>query len=111
MFPFDDVPQGEDEADNVELRRFGEPPDFDFEPKQHFDIGEGLGGLDFEAAARLAGARFTVMRGAVARLHRALAQLKAGSYHVLAIANGDHGVGHVLFSLDNVLDSVRVDGP
>ncbi len=72
--PFDDVPEGEDEADNVELRRFGEPPDFDFEPKQHFDIGEGLGGLDFEAAARLAGARFTVMRGAVARLHRALAQ-------------------------------------
>ncbi len=72
--PFDDVPEGEDEADNVELRRFGEPPDFDFVPKQHFDIGEGLGGLDFEAAARLAGARFTVMRGAVARLHRALAQ-------------------------------------
>ncbi len=70
----DDVPDGEDESDNVELRRRGEPRAFDFEPKDHVAIGEALGGLDFERAAKLSGARFVVMQGEVARLHRALAQ-------------------------------------
>jgi seryl-tRNA synthetase len=66
----DDVPDGADENDNVEIRRWGEPRNFDFEPKQHDDLGL----LDFEAAARISGARFTVLRGPVARLQRALVQ-------------------------------------
>ncbi|MGB8326154.1 MAG: serine--tRNA ligase, partial [Steroidobacteraceae bacterium] len=68
------VPAGRDESANVEVRRVGEPKRFDFEPKDHVALGEALGGLDFEAAGRISGARFTVMRGAIARLHRALAQ-------------------------------------
>ena len=70
----DDVPDGSSEDDNVELRRFGDPPEFDFEPKDHVAIGEALAGMDFEAASKLSGARFVVMQGQVARLHRALAQ-------------------------------------
>jgi len=72
--PAADVPVGEDERDNVELRKVGEPPQFDFEPKQHFDIGEALGLMDFETAAKLSGARFVVLKGPLARLERALAQ-------------------------------------
>jgi seryl-tRNA synthetase len=72
--PGDDVPIGPDEAANVELRRHGTAPEFAFAPKQHFEIGEALGLMDFEAAAKLSGARFVVMRGALARLERALAQ-------------------------------------
>ena len=72
--PLDDVPEGRDETGNRELRRWGAPPSFAFEPRQHFDIGEWLGQMDFEAAARLSGARFVVMRGQLARLERALAQ-------------------------------------
>src|SRR6516164_242873 len=68
------VPDGRDESANVEVRRWGEPPRFDFAPRDHVEIGERLAGLDFEAAARIAGSRFVVMRGQVARLHRALAQ-------------------------------------
>ena len=72
--PADDVPVGEDEAANEEVRRWGEPPAFGFEAKQHFELGEALGGLDFEAAGRMAGSRFTILRGPIARMHRALAQ-------------------------------------
>jgi len=68
------VPEGRDESANVEVARWGEPRRFDFPVRDHVAIGERLGGLDFEAAARLSGARFVVMRGQVARLHRALAQ-------------------------------------
>jgi len=68
------VPEGKDEDDNVEIRRWGEPTKLDFEPQDHVDIGEGLGGLDFEMAAKLTGTRFAVMTGGVARLHRALTQ-------------------------------------
>jgi seryl-tRNA synthetase len=70
----DSVPDGNDESANAEVRRWGEPRAFPFQARDHVEIGERLGGLDFEAAARLSGARFVVMRGAVARLHRALAQ-------------------------------------
>ena len=70
----DTVPAGASEADNVEVRRFGEPRRFSFEPIDHVELGERLRGLDFAAAARISGARFVVIRGAVARLHRALAQ-------------------------------------
>ncbi|HSR71145.1 MAG TPA: serine--tRNA ligase, partial [Kiloniellales bacterium] len=71
--PAPDVPDGADESANVCLREVGERPRFDFAPKQHFELGEALGLLDFEAAAKLSGARFAVMRGALSRLHRALA--------------------------------------
>jgi seryl-tRNA synthetase len=68
------VPDGRDESANKEVRRWGEPRKFDFTPKDHVELGEKLGGLDFETAAKISGARFTVMKGGVARLHRALAQ-------------------------------------
>ncbi len=71
---FDDVPEGADEADNVELRRTGTPPVFDFAAREHFDIPAVAAGMDFAAAAKLSGARFVVLTGAVARLQRALAQ-------------------------------------
>jgi seryl-tRNA synthetase len=71
--PLDDVPIGKDATDNVEVRRVGAPPTFDFTPKQHFEIGEALGLMDFETAAKLSGARFVVLKGALARLERALA--------------------------------------
>jgi seryl-tRNA synthetase len=72
--PLDDVPDGADETGNVEVRRWGLAPSFNFETRQHFDIGEWLGLMDFEAAARISGARFVVMKGQLARLERALAQ-------------------------------------
>jgi len=72
--PLDEVPDGKDEHDNVEVRRWGEAPKFAFEARQHFDIGEWLGLMDFETAAKLAGARFVVLKGQLARLERALAQ-------------------------------------
>ncbi|MCC7039244.1 MAG: serine--tRNA ligase [Burkholderiales bacterium] len=68
------TPEGRSADDNVEIRRWGTPPEFHFTPKDHTDIGEGLGLLDFPAAAKLAGARFSFLRGDLARLHRALAQ-------------------------------------
>jgi len=72
--PHESVPDGKDENDNVEIRRWGEPRQFDFEPKDHVDVGEQLGGLDFETASKLTGSRFAVMSGGIARLHRALIQ-------------------------------------
>ena len=72
--PHESTPNGRDENDNVELARWGEPPQFDFEVRDHVDIGEALGGLDFARAVKISGSRFTLLRGAVAQLHRALAQ-------------------------------------
>lgn len=72
--PADDVPQGKDESDNVEISRWGEPKSYDFELKDHVDLGEIGGGLDFASATKLTGARFIVMKGQFARLHRAIAQ-------------------------------------
>ncbi len=71
--PFDDVPQGGGEEENVEIRRIGEPRVFDFAAKEHFDLGEALGLMDFETAATMSGARFVLLKGALARLERALA--------------------------------------
>ncbi len=71
--PADDVPVGIDANANVEKRKFGEPKKFAFQPKQHFEIGEALGLMDFETAAKISGARFVVLKGALARLERALA--------------------------------------
>lgn len=70
----DEVPEGQDEADNVEIRRWGEPKSFDFEIKDHVDLGADLTQLDLECAAKLTGSRFSLMRGGLARLHRALIQ-------------------------------------
>jgi seryl-tRNA synthetase len=85
----DSVPDGRDESANAEVRRWGEPRPLTFKPRDHVEIGERLGGLDFEAAARISGARFVVMRGAVARLHRALAQF------MLDLHTREHGYTEV----------------
>lgn len=79
------VPEGSDEAANVEVRRHGTPRTFDFTPLDHVDLGTKLGGLDFDAAARISGARFSVLRGPLARLHRALAQF------MLDLHTNEHG--------------------
>ena len=79
------VPVGRAESDNVEVRRWGTPRTFDFTPKDHADLGEALGMIDFATGAKLAGARFTVMRAGVARLHRALAQFMLDTH------TRDHG--------------------
>ena len=70
--PRDDVPVGKDETDNKEVRRVGEPRKFDFAPKQHFEIGEALGLMDFETAGKVSGARFVFLKGALSRLDRAI---------------------------------------
>lgn len=91
-----DVPDGTDEASNVEVKRWGTPRVFDFTPKQHFELGEALGLMDFEAAAKIAGARFTVLRGGLARLERALGQF------MLDLHTIEHGyVEHAVPSLVN----------
>ena len=87
--PHDSVPLGSRPEDSVELRRWGEPRAFDFQPRDHVDIGAGLGGLDFDAAAKLAGSRFVVMKGQVARLHRAIAQF------MLDVHTSQHGYTEV----------------
>ncbi len=72
--PAEDVPDGESEEDNVEVRRWGDAPTFEFPPKEHYDITGIAASMDFETAAKLSGARFVMLKGAVARIHRALAQ-------------------------------------
>ncbi len=72
--PLDEVPEGRDESDNVEIRRWGTPRAFDFAPKEHFDIEAVKPGLDLATAAKLSGSRFMVLKGSLTRLHRALAQ-------------------------------------
>ena len=83
--PHESVPEGESEEDNEEVRRWGEPKVFDFTVKDHVDLGESLGLLDFEAAVRIAGARFSLMQGGIARLHRALIQFMLDTH------TRDHG--------------------
>ncbi|MGX2039951.1 serine--tRNA ligase [Methylocaldum sp. MU1018] len=80
-----DVPDGRSDADNVEIRRWGEPPQFAFEPGDHVDLGMRLGGLDFEAAVKLAGSRFVTLKGPLARLQRALTQF------MLDVHTQEHG--------------------
>ncbi|MFH1493313.1 MAG: serine--tRNA ligase, partial [Pseudomonadota bacterium] len=72
--PHENVPVGKSEADNVEVRRVGTPRIFDFEVKDHVDVGEGLKQLDFATAGKISGARFTLLKGQMARMHRALTQ-------------------------------------
>lgn len=80
--PADDVPEGESEEDNVEVRKWGTPKQFEFEIKDHTDLGEGLGQLDFAAAAKLTGSRFNVLKGQLAQLHRALIQFMLNTHTV-----------------------------
>jgi seryl-tRNA synthetase len=87
--PHESVPVGSRPEDAVENRRWGELRKFDFQPKDHVDIGAGLGGMDFDTAAKIAGARFVVMKGAVARLHRALSQF------MLDVHTAEHGYTEV----------------
>jgi seryl-tRNA synthetase len=87
--PHESVPAGKSEADNVEVRRWGTPKVFDFPVKDHVDLGEGSGGLDFETGAKISGARFAVLKGGIARLHRALAQFMLNTH------TGEHGYTEV----------------
>ncbi len=87
--PAADVPDGADETDNVEVNRWGAPRDFDFAPKEHFEIAGVAASMDFALAAKLSGSRFVVLKGAVARIHRALAQF------MLDVHTGDNGLTEI----------------
>ncbi len=87
--PLDDVPDGKDSGDNVEHHRFGAKRDYAFAPKQHFELGEALGQMDFETAAKLSGARFVVLKKSLARLERALGQF------MLDVHTNEHGYTEV----------------
>ena len=87
--PLDEVPDGKDEHDNVEHHHFGAKRDYAFAPRQHFELGEALGMMDFEAAAKLSGARFVVLKRGLARLERALAQF------MLDVHTGEHGYAEI----------------
>ena len=101
--PHATTPTGDNEADNVEIRRWGEPRRFVFEPRDHVDLG-GDGGLDFEAGAKLTGARFVVIRGQLARLHRALIQF------MLNLHTQEHGYREVYVPYMVNADSLRGTG-
>lgn len=98
----EDVPAGNDEDDNVEVRRWGEPKAYDFEPKDHVDLGSGL--MDFELAAKLTGSRFVALKGPMARLHRALSQF------MLDIHTAEHGYEEVYVPYIVNEDSLRGTG-
>jgi seryl-tRNA synthetase len=89
--PLDDTPDGKDENDNVEARRWGAPPALEGmnKPREHFELGEALGLMDFDAAAKMSGARFVVLKGALARLERALEQF------MLDLHTGEHGYAEI----------------
>lgn len=98
------VPTGQDENDNIEIRRWGQPVDFDFEAKDHVDIGARNNWLDFETASKLTGSRYVVMRGQMARLHRALAQF------MLDVHTNEHGYEEVYVPYIVNSDSLRGTG-
>ena len=102
--PDPSVPEGSDETHNIEVRRWGEPPEFDFPVRDHVEIGERLGGLDFEAAAKLSGSRFVVMHGPIARLHRALV------HFMLDVHTQEHGYQEVYVPYMVNADSLRGTG-
>ncbi|HQS99573.1 MAG: serine--tRNA ligase [Hydrogenophilales bacterium 16-64-46] len=102
--PHESVAVGRDETGNVEVTRWGTPRNFDFAVRDHVDLGEGLGQLDFEAAVKLTGSRFTVMRGGLARLHRALAQF------MLDVHTAEHGYTEVYVPYLVNADSLRGTG-
>ncbi len=101
--PHDSTPVGSSDADNAEVRRWGEPRSFDFEPRDHIDLG-GEGGLDFDSAAKLTGSRFTVIHGQLARLHRALTQF------MLDLHTQEHGYREIYVPYMVNADSLRGTG-
>ena len=100
--PHASVPDGVDENDNVEIRRWGEPPVFDFVVRDHVELGEGIGGMDAALAAKLTGARFTVLSGDIARLHRALIQF------MLDVHGREHG--YTEFNVPHIVRSQSLLG-
>ena len=102
--PDPDVPDGADEDSNLELLRWGEPKEFNFEVKDHVDIGNALGGLDFDVASKITGSRFSVMHGSMARLHRALIQFMLDTH------TADHGYQEVYVPYIVNADSLRGTG-
>ena len=102
--PDPSVPEGDSDADNAEVRRWGEPPAFDFEPRDHVDVGAALDGLDFETATKITGSRFALMRGGVARLHRALTQF------MLDLHTAEHGYSETYVPYLVNPDSLRGTG-
>ncbi len=102
--PHPSVPEGQSEDDNVEVRRHGEPAEFPFKPRDHVELGEIHGGLDFDAGAKLAGARFVVMKSGMARLHRALIQF------MLDLHTAEHGYTEVNVPYMVNADSLRGTG-
>ena len=102
--PHASVPAGADEDDNVEVLTWGTKPEFDFPIKDHVDLGEGIGGLNFAAATKLAGARFMVLEGQLARLHRALIQFMLNTH------TGDHGYEEIYVPYLTNADSLRGTG-
>ena len=99
-----DVPDGKSETDNVEVHRFGEPPQFDFEPKDHADLGTQLGQMDFEAAAKVTGSRFVTLQGGLARLQRALTQFMLDTH------TSEHGYTETYVPFMVNADSLRGTG-
>ncbi len=102
--PVEEVPEGADEDANVEISRWGEPRQFDFDVKDHVDVGSNLGGLDFDTASKITGSRFAVMRGGLARLHRALTQFMLNTH------TGEHGYQEVYVPYIVNSDSLRGTG-
>ncbi len=102
--PHQSVPLGIDENDNLEVRRWGEPTELGFEPRDHVDLGAGLGQMDFEAAVKIAGSRFTLLSGPLARLHRALTQF------MLNIHADEHGYRETYVPYLVNADSLRATG-
>ncbi|MBM7422635.1 serine--tRNA ligase [Spongiibacter marinus] len=102
--PVEEVPEGADEDANVEISRWGEPRQFDFDVKDHVDVGGNLGGLDFDTASKITGSRFAVMRGGLARLHRALTQFMLNTH------TGEHGYQEVYVPYIVNSDSLRGTG-
>lgn len=119
--PHESVPAGESEADNVELLRWGVARSFDFQVKDHVDIGSALGGLDFETATKITGSRFSLMKGAIARLHRALSQFMLDVHTVehgytevyvpyLVNADSMFGTGQLPKFEEDLFQALRADG-
>lgn len=102
--PHDSVPQGSSEEDNEEVRRWGEPKSFSFKVKDHVDLGEGIGQLDFDAGAKIAGSRFVVLKQDIARLHRALIQLMLDTH------SEEHGYTEVNVPYMANIDSLKGTG-
>ncbi|MBD3671162.1 MAG: serine--tRNA ligase [Gammaproteobacteria bacterium] len=102
--PHESVPEGLSEEDNVELRKWGEPRRFDFEPKDHVDVGAAIGGLDFDTAAKITGSRFALMSGPIARMHRALIQLMLDTH------TAEHGYTETYVPFMVNADSLRGTG-